>query len=96
MYTSLMYIVDCDVLMNRTQVYLTDDEQKALRALVKHTGRSQSELIRAAVDHFIEMSQQEHRGAVLREAAGLWAGSADRSDFSALRAEFDRIEPGEG
>ncbi len=91
-----MYIVDCDVLMNRTQVYLTDDEQKALRALVKHTGRSQSELIRAAVDHFIEMSQQEHRGAVLREAAGLWAGSADRSDFSALRAEFDRIEPGEG
>ena len=82
--------------MNRTQVYLTDDEQKALRALARDTGRSQSELIRAAVDRFIEMSQQEHRGAVLREAAGLWAGSADRPDFSALRAEFDRVEPGEG
>ena len=80
--------------MIRTQVYLTEREQKALRALAGQMGRSQSELIRAAIDQFIESAQDQERGKVLREAAGLWSDGRGRPDFAALRAEADRIEPG--
>ncbi len=79
--------------MVRTQIYLTEQEQSALRTISGNTGRSQSELIRIAVDRLIEETQSTDRGQILGAAAGLWAEGAGRADFAAVRAEADRIEP---
>ena len=56
--------------MVRTQIYLTEQEQSALRTISDNTGRSQSELIRIAVDRLIEETQSTDRGEILGAAAG--------------------------
>lgn len=79
--------------MVRTQIYLTEAEQSALRSLANRSGRSQSELIREAVDRLIAQERESDRGRILGEAAGLWADPAGRPDFAAVRREADRIKP---
>jgi predicted DNA-binding protein len=54
----------------RTQVHLTKTEQKALRALSKTTGQTQSEMIRRAVDEFIEKRNGLHHAELLRRGFG--------------------------
>jgi len=77
--------------MVRTQVYLTKIECNALAALAEATGKKQSELIREAVDRFIEQSSLKRRDRVLDRAAGMWADRTDLPDFRALRTEWDRF-----
>ena len=81
--------------MVRTQIYLTEQEQSALRQLSRQFKQSQSELIRQAIDRFIEESQEQNRTSILRAAAGLWSDSKPAKDinFQALRAEADRMNP---
>jgi hypothetical protein len=79
-----------EVPLVRTQIYLTDDEQKALRALSRKTGLSQSELIRQAVDTYLMSNHELDRAALLRQARGLWQHRTDLPDFAAIRREFDR------
>lgn len=79
--------------MVRTQIYLTEQEQSALRTMAGNTGRSQSELIREAVDLLIEQAQSNDRVQVLDAAAGLWVDCSGRADVVAVRREADRIEP---
>lgn len=81
--------------MLRTQVYLTEQEQYALRDIAGRTGKSQSALIREAVDRMIEQAGANSRNRIMAEAAGMWQNRDDLPDFAALRCESDRVVPGE-
>jgi hypothetical protein len=76
--------------MVRTQIYLTEHQRDELAAIAKTSGKRQNELIREAVDRFIDQSGRSRREAVLREAAGIWKDRTDLPDFKATRAEWDR------
>jgi len=52
--------------MVRTQIYLTEAERAALRAIARQTGKKQSELIRQAIDRLIEGFQPGERRARLQ------------------------------
>ena len=76
--------------MIRTQVYLTEHERTALASLTRQTGKSQSELIRQAIDFFCESQGKENRAAILQSVRGMWEKRDDLPDFSAMRQELDR------
>ena len=76
--------------MVRTQIYLTERERDALRSLARARGGKQSELIREAIDSFLEQQGKNHRQAALKRLAGLWRTREDLPDFAALRSEWDR------
>jgi Arc/MetJ-type ribon-helix-helix transcriptional regulator len=76
--------------MQRTQIYLSEQERQGLQALALRSGRSQSDLIREAVDSFLERHQPEGRLARLRQARGLWADRDDLPSWPTLRRELDR------
>lgn len=75
--------------MERTQIYLTEEERAALAAISSRTGRKMSALIREAVDEFIEHHREEGRMEALRSGRGMWRDRGDLPDFEALRREFD-------
>ena len=69
---------------------LTEDERKGLDSVSRATGKKQSELIREAVDRFLDLAEGSRRDAVLREAAGLWRDRHDLPDFAEERRSWDR------
>jgi predicted DNA-binding protein len=79
--------------MQRTQIYLSEPERQGLLALAQSSGRSQSALIREAIDSFLERHQPEERLAKLRQGRGLWAAGSGPLDGLELRQELDRIPP---
>ena len=76
--------------MVRTQIYLTEAERERLATLSDKTGKSQSELIREAIDRFLGSRSHGDRVALLRRARGMWKDREDLPDFTALRRELDR------
>lgn len=76
--------------MVRTQIYLTEKEHKGLKAVSKATGMKQSELIREAVDQFLDLAQGSRRQHILKEAAGIWGSRQDLPDYSLNRRTWDR------
>jgi len=76
--------------MVRTQIYLTDEQRAALKALAETSGKSQAELIREAVDRLIAESGSARRGSVLATAAGMWRHRTDLPDFAQARRTWDR------
>ena len=76
--------------MIRTQIYLTENQRNELANMSKSYGKKQSELIRDAIDRFIEQSGKGHREMVLRESAGMWKNRTDLPDFESIRSEWDR------
>ncbi len=78
--------------MVRTQIYLTERQRAELAAIAEDLGKKQSELIREAIDLFLERESRIRRADVLRETAGMWKDRDDLPDFEKLRAEWDRDE----
>ena len=76
--------------MVRTQIYLTAREKAALEAMSRSTGKTQSELIRDAIDAMISSPGLDERRGLLAAGRGLWANRTDLPDFGALRRELDR------
>jgi hypothetical protein len=76
--------------MLRTRIYLSEAERQGLRAQALRCGRSQSALIREALDALLHQHQPQGRLARLRQGRGLWAARTDLPDWSALRGELDR------
>ena len=74
--------------MKRTQVYLTQNEHKALTALSKKTKKKRSEIIREAIDAHLQKSATKSFAAVLDEVAGSW--KENTVDFDAMRKSWDR------
>ena len=76
--------------MVRTQIYLTEKERHGLDTVAKSTGKKQFELIREAVDRFLDLTQGSRRAAILNEAAGMWRRRGDLPDFTTARRSWDR------
>mgnify|MGYP001425484820 CR=1 FL=1 len=76
--------------MIRTQVYLTEMENKALKSIAVKTGKKQSELVREAIDRFIETCNEKKRIALLKKGRGLWKDRKNLIDFNKLRREGNR------
>lgn len=81
--------------MIRTQIYLTEQEQSALKALAHRTGKTQSALIREAVDRLVAQADTRSRLDKLRAARGMWKDRSDLPDFEELRHSWERFPFGE-
>jgi len=77
--------------MIRTQVYLTDKESFSLKRISVYIGKSQSELIRQAIDQLIENYEEDDWQGSLMRAKGIWENRTDLPDYDKMREEFDRV-----
>jgi hypothetical protein len=77
--------------MLRTQVYLSESQDQGLKRLARSTGRSQSALIREAIDKLIAEQPGEDWKASLLSAAGIWADRPEVEDeMRETRAQLQR------
>lgn len=68
----MMYIY----IMNRTQIYLTVEQERVLGDRAKKTGRSKSDLIREAIDgtYLVPSTDRAAVLKVLKSTSGAWKG----------------------
>ncbi len=87
-----MYTLGVYTTMIRTQIYLTEYEQKELTALAVENNVPKSEVIREAIDAFLQnkIKAKQSKLEAIRAVAGIWAHRDDLPDFTALREELDR------
>lgn len=75
----------------RTQVYLTEEQERGLKRLSAATGRKQSELIREALDRYLGANEPKDWKAAFESVRGMWADRDDLDDFvSDLRTGWER------
>jgi metal-responsive CopG/Arc/MetJ family transcriptional regulator len=74
--------------MVRTQVYITEKEKRSLEILSHKTGKSQSELIRIAIDSLIEEKQKQDKTESLKAVFGMWKDNS--YDFESSKKTMDR------
>jgi metal-responsive CopG/Arc/MetJ family transcriptional regulator len=73
--------------MQRTQIYLTDEEQSAIRQISIRSGTSQSALIRKAIDQFIAQNNTGANVSKRMNAFGIWQDHENLPSLEELRSE---------
>ena len=73
--------------MQRTQIYLTDEEQAAIRQISIRSGTSQSALIRKAIDQYIAQNTPNTNASKRMNAFGIWQDHENLPSLADLRAE---------
>ncbi|MGE5340853.1 MAG: CopG family transcriptional regulator [Candidatus Omnitrophota bacterium] len=58
--------------------------------MAKQKGKKKSQLIREAINNFLEKNDAYKRQMILDRVAGIWKDRKDLPDFSALRKSLDR------
>lgn len=77
--------------MERTQIYLTPEQHKAIEAIAERRKQTKSAIIREAIDRYIADSRVSQRRELMRQAAGIWADRDDLPEFfEELRRELDQ------
>lgn len=67
--------------MVRTQVYLTEEQERGLKQLAASSGRKQSELMREAVDRLLSQKQERNWLKSLEPMFGMWADRPEMDHF---------------
>lgn len=73
--------------LNRTQIYLTPDQQNTLAVMAREQSSSSSALIREAIDGYIAAHQPASKLARRMAVAGTWQPNPDAPSLSELRRE---------
>jgi hypothetical protein len=71
-------------------VNLTDEEQAALDALARRTGKTPDGLVHDAVKELVAQSQNGDRLSLLRQARGMWRDRTDLPSPADLRSEWEQ------
>lgn len=75
--------------MIRTQIYITEEEQKALEKLSKERNTTKSNIIREAIDQYVADMTLEEKKKNLDAAFGMWKDRVDTPDVNELRKDWD-------
>jgi len=81
-----LYIMQPSQSLTRTQIYLTQYQQQRLTDASRRTAVTKSELIRLAVDQFLDQQESpspESQSKRFAGLAGMWADREDMADPSA-------------
>jgi len=81
-----LYIMPINQPLSRTQIYLTQAQQARLQAAARHAAVTKSELIRQAIDQFLDQQPTASAGDKaqrLNSIAGMWAERSDMVDPAA-------------
>ena len=81
-----LYIMATNQTLVRTQIYLTQAQQKRLQLAARGAAVTKSELIRHAIDQFLDQQttpSAEGKAQRLSGIAGLWAEREDMADPAA-------------
>ena len=76
--------------MIRTQIYLTEEEKRGLESATISLGKSQSDLIRQALDDLLAKTVGVDKIAIIDEIAGIWSDRKDIPDIRDLRTNWRR------
>ncbi|WP_103666069.1 ribbon-helix-helix domain-containing protein [Gracilimonas amylolytica] len=75
--------------MKRTQIYLTEEEKKAIEKLSDERGTTQSNIIREAIDEYVAREKEKPRKKSIMDFAGIWKDKKDLPDIDELRDEWE-------
>ena len=82
--------------MQRTQVYLTDEQRDGLTRLANKTSQKKSILIRLAIDHLLadEAAKNTDWKNALSDIKGIWSEyEGIEEQQNQIRKEFNRYSP---